>query len=61
MEKLQIKRKNFAVIIIGLPGTGKTTIAHMVASELYGVIRGVWKGIKRLKRCHAPNGREDYP
>lgn len=27
----------------------------------YGAIVGVFKGIKRLLRCHPPNGGEDYP
>ncbi|MBD5132703.1 MAG: membrane protein insertion efficiency factor YidD [Clostridiales bacterium] len=27
----------------------------------YGVIRGGVRGIKRLKRCHHPNGGEDLP
>jgi putative component of membrane protein insertase Oxa1/YidC/SpoIIIJ protein YidD len=27
----------------------------------YGVVYGVIKGIKRLKRCHLPNGGDDYP
>ena len=31
------------------------------AIEKYGVVRGVWKGIQRLGRCHAPNGGKDYP
>lgn len=35
---------------------------YMILSiKKYGVIRGMWKGVKRLKRCHAPNGGEDYP
>ena len=33
----------------------------ILAIEKYGVIRGIYKGIKRLKRCHLPNGGEDYP
>ena len=32
-----------------------------LAVEKYGVLRGVFKGIKRLFRCHYPNGGEDYP
>ena len=32
-----------------------------LAIEKYGVLRGVFKGIKRLFRCHYPNGGEDYP
>jgi len=27
----------------------------------YGIIRGVIKGVKRLKRCRYPNSGEDYP
>jgi len=27
----------------------------------YGVLKGVIKGVKRLTRCHPPNGGEDYP
>ena len=35
---------------------------YMILSiRRYGVIRGCVKGIKRLKRCHYPNGGEDYP
>ena len=33
----------------------------ILAIEKYGVVRGVWKGIQRLGRCHAPNGGKDYP
>ena len=33
----------------------------ILAIEKYGVIRGVAKGLKRLRRCRAPNGGEDYP
>ena len=33
----------------------------LLAIEKYGVIRGVYKGIRRLGRCHYPNGGEDYP
>ena len=29
--------------------------------EKYGSVIGVIKGIRRLMRCHAPNGGEDYP
>ena len=32
-----------------------------LALEKYGVIRGIIKGIKRLLRCHYPNGGTDYP
>ena len=31
------------------------------AIEKYGVIRGVWKGTRRLLRCHYPNGGVDNP
>lgn len=35
---------------------------YMILSiEKYGAVRGIIKGIKRLRRCHAPNGGEDYP
>ena len=27
----------------------------------YGCIRGFIKGVKRLRRCHTPNGGIDYP
>ena len=33
----------------------------ILAVEKYGAVIGVVKGIKRLMRCHAPNGGEDYP
>lgn len=33
----------------------------MQAIEKYGVIRGVWKGCRRLLRCHYPNGGVDNP
>lgn len=33
----------------------------ILAIEKYGVIIGVVKGIKRLLRCHPPNGGIDYP
>jgi len=29
--------------------------------QKYGVLKGISKGIKRLKRCHLPNGGVDYP
>lgn len=29
--------------------------------EKYGVIKGVYKGFNRLRRCHWPNGGIDYP
>lgn len=35
---------------------------YMILSiEKYGCIRGFIKGIKRLRRCHTPNGGIDYP
>lgn len=33
----------------------------ILAIKKYGVIKGVLKGINRLKRCHLPNHGEDYP
>ncbi len=33
----------------------------VLAIEKYGVIIGVLKGLRRLSRCHAPNGGHDYP
>ena len=33
----------------------------IMAIEKYGVIRGIIKGCKRLKRCKRSNGGEDYP
>lgn len=33
----------------------------ILAIENSGVICGIYKGIKRLKRCHYPNGGIDYP
>ena len=39
-----------------------TCSEYMILSlKKYGVIRGCVKGVKRLKRCHYPNGGEDYP
>lgn len=35
---------------------------YMIMSVIkYGAVRGVIRGIKRLKRCHYPNGGRDYP
>jgi putative membrane protein insertion efficiency factor len=31
------------------------------AIEKYGVFNGLYRGIKRLFRCHYPNGGYDYP
>jgi putative component of membrane protein insertase Oxa1/YidC/SpoIIIJ protein YidD len=33
----------------------------LLAIEKYGLVVGVYKGIRRLLRCHYPNGGEDYP
>ena len=33
----------------------------LLAIEKYGVIKGVGKGIKRIRRCHPPNGGVDLP
>lgn len=33
----------------------------ILAIEKYGVVKGVFKGIWRIMRCHYPNGGEDYP
>lgn len=33
----------------------------IMAIQKYGLIRGVIKGIKRIKRCKPPNGGIDYP
>ena len=33
----------------------------LLAIEKYGVIKGTYVGIKRLLRCHPPNGGTDYP
>ena len=33
----------------------------ILAVKKYGALIGVCKGIGRLKRCHPPNGGEDYP
>lgn len=33
----------------------------ILAVEKYGVIKGFSKGIKRILRCHKPNGGIDYP
>ena len=35
---------------------------YMILSiEKYGIVRGIIKGVKRLKRCHILDGCEDYP
>ena len=35
---------------------------YMIGSvQKYGLFRGVWRGIKRLHRCHYPNCGEDLP
>lgn len=33
----------------------------ILAIKKYGCIRGFIKGVKRLRRCHTPNGGIDYP
>lgn len=33
----------------------------ILAVKKYGAIKGVYMGLKRIFRCHAPNGGEDYP
>ena len=33
----------------------------ILAVKKYGCIRWLWKGIKRLRRCHPPNYGKDYP
>ena len=33
----------------------------ILAVNKYGLVRGVIKGIRRLLRCHPPNGGKDYP
>ena len=33
----------------------------ILAIKKYGTIVGIFKGIKRLLRCHPPNGGVDYP
>ena len=33
----------------------------ILAVKKYGCIRGLWKGIKRLRRGHPPNYGKDYP
>ena len=33
----------------------------LLAIQKYGLIRGLFKGIRRLWRCHPPNGGKDYP
>ncbi len=32
-----------------------------LAIEKYGVVKGIYRGCKRLLRCHWPNGGVDYP
>lgn len=35
---------------------------YMIMSVIkYGAVRGVIRGVKRLLRCHHPNGGPDYP
>lgn len=33
----------------------------ILAVNKYGFFRGVYKGVRRLLRCHPPNGGQDYP
>jgi putative membrane protein insertion efficiency factor len=33
----------------------------IIAINKYGVIKGINLGLKRLFRCHIPNGGYDYP
>ena len=33
----------------------------LMAIEKYGTFRGLIKGIKRIMKCHPPNGGEDFP
>lgn len=33
----------------------------ILAIQKYGLLKGIKKGINRYKRCHEPNGGEDYP
>lgn len=33
----------------------------LICLEKYGLIRGLKKGVKRLKRCNVSNGGYDYP
>lgn len=33
----------------------------IMAIQKYGILIGVYKGIRRILRCKPPNGGEDYP
>ncbi len=33
----------------------------LMAIEKYGTLKGFFKGVGRVLRCHEPNGGEDYP
>jgi putative component of membrane protein insertase Oxa1/YidC/SpoIIIJ protein YidD len=33
----------------------------ILAIQKYGLIKGIKKGVRRIKRCHYPNGGIDYP
>lgn len=33
----------------------------LLAIQKYGLIKGFFKGARRLWRCHPPNGGKDYP
>ena len=37
------------------------SVYMIMAIEKYGSIIGIYKGIRRLMRCHPPNGGVDYP
>ncbi|MBU2598238.1 MAG: membrane protein insertion efficiency factor YidD [Actinobacteria bacterium] len=39
-----------------------TCSEYMILSiEKYGIVKGIIKGIRRVFRCHPPNGGIDYP
>ena len=40
---------------------GVLSTLYIVFGMGYGCIRGFIKGVKRLRRCHTPNGGIDYP
>lgn len=33
----------------------------IMAINKYGLLRGLYKGLVRIAKCHPPNGGEDYP
>ncbi len=41
--------------------TPSCSIYMIMAINKYGVIKGVYKGVKRLLRCKPPNGGIDFP